>query len=365
MADDQPWNIVKIPPIVQELAAAVQEPPSWYVVPEEDRTTACSEMPEPIPIVDLTRLSASDNCADEVAKLRSALENWGIFLAVGHGMEPSFLSELMKVTREFYKLPLEEKQKYSNLVDGKEFRMEGYGNDMVVSEKQILDWCDRLQLIVEPESQRVYSMWPAQPPSFRDILCEYTASCRAITNLVLENLAKLLNLQEEYFVDMLDENAVTHSRFNYYPRCPKPDHVYGMKPHSDKSVMTIVFIDDKVTGLQVQNNGVWYNVPIVPNALLVNTGDAVEIMSNGFFKSPMHRVMTNVEKERLSLAMFYTMDPEKEMEPAPYLVDEKRPRQYRKIKTKDYLREMYETFARGKPAIDIVKISSAEDRSHV
>jgi hypothetical protein len=75
MADDQPWNIVKIPPIVQELVAGVQEPPSWYVVPEEDRSMAGSEMPEPIPIIDLSRLSASE----EVAKLRSALENWGLF----------------------------------------------------------------------------------------------------------------------------------------------------------------------------------------------------------------------------------------------------------------------------------------------
>jgi isopenicillin N synthase-like dioxygenase len=85
-------------------------------------------------------------------------------------MEPSFLAEVMKLAREFYKLPVEEKQKYSNLVNGKEFSMEGYGNDMVVSEKQILDWCDRLQLIVEPLFQRVYSMWPTQPPSFRYIV---------------------------------------------------------------------------------------------------------------------------------------------------------------------------------------------------
>jgi isopenicillin N synthase-like dioxygenase len=61
-------------------------------------------------------------------------------------------------------------------------------------------------------------------------------------------------------------------------------------------------------------------------------------MSNGFFKSPMHRAMTNAEKERLSLAMFYMRDLEKEIEPVPDLVDEKRPRRYRKIKTKDYLR---------------------------
>ena len=82
------------------------------------------------------------------------------------------------MTREFYKLPLEEKQKYSNLVDGQEFRMEGYGNDIVVSEKQTLDWSDRLYLVVEPESRRIYSMWPAHPPSFRYTLRFFLVSRR-------------------------------------------------------------------------------------------------------------------------------------------------------------------------------------------
>ncbi|XP_062233473.1 protein SRG1-like [Phragmites australis] len=356
MADDQPW---KIPPIVQELVAGVQEPPSRYVVREQDRpAVAGAAMPEPIPVVDLSRLSAdTHHGADEAAKLRSALQNWGLFLAVGHGMEPSFLAEMMKVTREFYKLPMDEKQKYSNLVNGKEFRTEGYGNDMVVAESQILDWCDRFYLIVEPEHRRVHSLWPTQPPSFSDALREYTARCRAIANLVLTNMAKLVGLHDGYFVDMMDEEAATYARFNYYPRCPKPDRVFGLKPHSDGSVITVVFVDDTVSGLQVQNDGgVWYDVPIVPNALLVNVGDAIEILSNGFFKSPVHRVVTNVERERVSVAMFYTLDPEKEIEPAPELVDEERPRRYGKMKTKDYIAELFETFARGTRAIDTVKV---------
>ncbi|XBH97921.1 hypothetical protein VPH35_127525 [Triticum aestivum] len=327
MADGQPSKTVEIPRIVQELVTGVQEPPSRYVVPEQDRPdVAGSEMPEPIPV------------------------------AVGHGTEPSFLGEVMKVTREFYKLPLEEKQKYSNVVDGKEFRMEGYGSDMVISEKQILDWCDRFYLVVEPESQRIYTLWPTQPPSFRDILSEYTARCREITNLVLKNLAKLLSLDKDYFINMLAENTITHARFNYYPHCPNPDQVFGLKPHSDATVITIVFVDDNISGLQLQKNGVWYSVPIILNALLVNMGDVMEIMSNGFFKSPVHRVVTNAEKERLSLVMFYAMDPEREIEPVPELVDEKNPRRYRKIKTKDYIAEIFKTFAKGTLAIDTVKI---------
>ncbi|KAF7104399.1 hypothetical protein CFC21_105299 [Triticum aestivum] len=84
--------------------------------------------------------------------------------------------------------------------------------------------------------------------------------------------------------------------------------------------------------------------------------DLFLILSNGFFKSPVHRVVTNVEKERLSLVMFYTLDPETEIEPVSELVDEKRPTQYMKMKNKDYIAKFYKTYATGKLAIDNMKI---------
>uniref|UniRef100_R7W6M9 Protein SRG1 n=1 Tax=Aegilops tauschii TaxID=37682 RepID=R7W6M9_AEGTA len=351
MACEEPSKIVNIPSIVQELVTCIHEPPSQYVVPEQNRPdVACSEMPEPIPIIDLSRLPAPGNSSDEVAKMQSRLGELGPL------PEPSFLGDVMKVTREFYKLPLDEKQKYSNLVDGEEFLMEGYGNDIVVSEKQTLDWSDRLYLVVEPESRRIYSLWPTQPPSFRDIMCEYTVRCREIASLVLRHLAKMLDLHKDYFVEMIEEDAITYARLNYYPPCPKPNQVLGLKPHTDATVITVVFIDDSVSGLQVQKNGVWYKVPIVPNALLVNTGDVMEILSNGFFKSPVHRAVTNAEEDRVSLVMFYTTDPEREIGPVPELVDDKRPARYRKIKSKDYLRKLFETFAEGTLVIDTMKI---------
>ncbi|CAD6337898.1 unnamed protein product [Miscanthus lutarioriparius] len=236
-------------------------------------------------------------------------------------MDPGFLAKMMGVTRGFFNLPLDEKQKYSNLANGKEFRNEGYGNDMVLSEDQVLDWCDRLYLIVEPESRIIRSLWPAQPPAFADVLRQYTARCREIAGVVLANVAKLLGLQEGRFVGMMDEGV--------------------QKPNDD--------------------DGVWYNVPIVPNALLVNVGDLTEIMSNGLFRSPMHRAVTNAESDRVSLAMFFTLDTEKEIEPLPELVDDKRPRRYRKTTTKDYLAVLFERFTRGERALDTVKIDLNDD----
>ena len=71
-----------------------------------------------------------------------------------HGLEASLMDAVMNASREFFRQPIEEKQKCSNLIDGKHFQVEGYGNDVVMTQDQILDWSDRLHLRVEPEDER-------------------------------------------------------------------------------------------------------------------------------------------------------------------------------------------------------------------
>ena len=82
----------------------------------------------------------------------------------------------------------------------------------------------------------------------------------------------------------------------------------------------------------------------------------MQIMNNGIFKSPVHRVVTNMEKERLSLAVFYSVDGETMLEPAPGLLDDKRPSRYRKLKMKDFIVGFYELFHQGTRFIETLKI---------
>ncbi|XP_037425066.1 S-norcoclaurine synthase 1-like [Triticum dicoccoides] len=86
---------------VQELAATVEEPPQEYVV---DEMLDADEMPEPIPLVDLSRLTA----VDEADKLRAALQTWGLFLATNHGIEESLMDAMMSASRDFFRQPSEE-----------------------------------------------------------------------------------------------------------------------------------------------------------------------------------------------------------------------------------------------------------------
>jgi isopenicillin N synthase-like dioxygenase len=79
-----------------------------------------------------------------------------------HGVEPS-LMDMMSATREFFRQPIGEKQRYTDLVDGERFEdhLEGYGSEQLTSEDQTsLDWSDRLHLKVEPQGERSLHLWP-------------------------------------------------------------------------------------------------------------------------------------------------------------------------------------------------------------
>lgn len=81
----------------------------------------------------------------------------------------------------------------------------------------------------------------------------------------------------------------------------------------------------------------------------------MQISSNGIFKSLVHRVVTNSEKERISLVVFYIPEIDKEIEPFEELVDESRPRLYKKVKNYPdiYLR----LYQQGKRPIEAAKIN--------
>ncbi|KAK6945173.1 Isopenicillin N synthase-like, Fe(2+) 2OG dioxygenase domain [Dillenia turbinata] len=333
---------------VQELVSKGQEVPETYMYKE---VTNFSHPLACIPEIDISLLSSPTKAGQEEAeKLHSAFLSWGCFQAINHGMESSFLDELRELTEHFFALPMEEKQKYSREVDDHQ----GYGNDIVFSDTQILDWVDRIYLILTPDDLCKYKVWPKNPEAFRETLREYTKKLELITEVILRAMAASLKLEQNSFLDMYGERAVMFGRFNFYPPCPRPDNVLGLKPHSDGSAITIVLQDKEVEGLQILKDDQWFKVPIIPHALLINLGDLGEIMSNGVFKSPVHRAVTNSEKKRISIVVFCTPDPDKEVGPLHELIDERRPRLYKSVA--DYSNTYFQSYQQGERPIDAARI---------
>ena len=85
------------------------------------------------------------------------------FQAINHGMTSSFLDQVRSIGRDFFQLPMKEKLKCVRAAED----MEGYGNDPVFSEHQVLDWTDRVYLLTSPADQRKLHLWPQNPENFR------------------------------------------------------------------------------------------------------------------------------------------------------------------------------------------------------
>ncbi|KAI8003502.1 1-aminocyclopropane-1-carboxylate oxidase 5 [Camellia lanceoleosa] len=81
------------------------------------------------------------------------------------------------------------------------------------------------------------------------------------------------------------------------------------------------FFGTKVRGLQIHKDGEWIDVQPLPNAIVINTGDQIEVLSNGLYKSVWHRVLPIPGENRRSIASFYNPSLKATIAPAPELVE--------------------------------------------
>ncbi|XVF88281.1 hypothetical protein PTKIN_Ptkin19aG0037400 [Pterospermum kingtungense] len=333
---------------VQELAAiSSKQVPERYISKDDNCEAPDASFPVlDVPTIDLHLLASSSTSEEEFDKLRSALSSCGCIQAINHGITAAFLDKIREVAQQFFALPTEEKKKYSREIGS----IEGYGNDMILWEHQVLDWTDRLYLKLKPEDKRTLKFWPENPQPFRGILHEYSMKLQVVAEVLLKAIARSLNLEENLFLNQHGDQMAMDARFNYYPICPRPELVLGVKPHADGSAITILLQDKQVGGLQLLKDDQWFSVPIIPQALLINVGDQIEIMSNGIFKSPLHRVVTNSERERITLAVFCFPPPDQEIQPVEELINEARPRLYKKVK--DYPSLFFQYYQQGRKPIE-------------
>lgn len=54
----------------------------------------------------------------------------------------------------------------------------------------------------------------------------------------------------------------------------------------------------------------------------------MQILSNGRYRSVLHRVKVNSRRLRVSVASFHSVAPERVVSPAPELIDDSHPRRY-------------------------------------
>ncbi|KAK0595411.1 hypothetical protein LWI29_006371 [Acer saccharum] len=99
----------------------------------------------------------------ELQKLDHTCREWGFFQLINHEVSSRLVEKVKIEIEDFFKLPLEEKNKFGP----KEGDVEGYMNLFVVSEDKNLNWADRFFFTTSPPHLRKPHIFPNLPPSFR------------------------------------------------------------------------------------------------------------------------------------------------------------------------------------------------------
>ncbi|KAI7748146.1 hypothetical protein M8C21_012909 [Ambrosia artemisiifolia] len=326
-------------PNVQEIAKKpLQRVPPRYIRPDQD-PPIISSLPSSrtqVPIIDIEHLSSQEFVNSEVEKLHLACKDWGFFQLINHEVNYSLLEKLKEETKEFFKLPLEEKMKYAQ----KAGDAEGFGQAFVMSEEQKLDWCDMFRMTTLPLDLIKPHLLPKLPQRFRDAIQEYSKEVEKVALKTLMFMAKALKMEDEE-MNVIFSDGLQYIRMNYYPPCPQPEQVIGITPHTDGSGITFLLQVDQVKGLQIKKDGIWIPVIPHPNAFIVNIGDVLQIISNGEYKSIEHRVVVNAKKERISIGTFINPNLGVEIGPARSLVTPETPAKFTRIAFADFLKNFY------------------------
>ncbi|KAJ4745164.1 2-oxoglutarate (2OG) and Fe(II)-dependent oxygenase superfamily protein [Rhynchospora pubera] len=304
-----------------------------------------------IPTIDFGLLvnGTPDQRSGMVQILAKACEDWGFFMLLNHGIPNRLSDEMLEAFTVLFGMSYDEKVSY----------MGGHVLDPIrigtgFNSKTDLDMCWKhyVKIFVHPEFHSV-----TKPLNFRDISKDYSECTRAIGLELLKAIWEGLGMEESHINEALKlSSCFQNLTGNLYPPYQNPDIKFGFVPHSDHGLLTLLY-QNGVDGLQIKHQDRWVSVKPLPNSIMVNTCDHLEIVTNGKYKAVLHRVLLNTEVARMSVATTIGPSLDAIVEPIPDLVNEDFPAVFRGMKYRDYLEQQQSNSLVEKGALNLVRLS--------
>jgi isopenicillin N synthase-like dioxygenase len=256
-----------------------------------------------IPIIDLADFIIGDNNSKESIsrQIYDACHQMGFMYLQNYGVSKKLITQVFKHSKSFFSLPLEVKQQ---LAWKNEFSNTGY----VGIERE------RLNPHQPGDLKEAFNFSKAelgliQSSANDPCIIAFYQACTELANKILQAFALALELPKDFFTTR--HNQQNHTlRLLHYPPLQTPPKLGQVRAgeHSDYGSITLLFQDD-IGGLEVQTTaGEWIAAPIIPDTVLVNTGDLMQRWTNDVFCSTKHRVMIpqddQLQRSRYSMAFF-------------------------------------------------------------
>ncbi|KAK7318426.1 hypothetical protein RJT34_03127 [Clitoria ternatea] len=292
--------------------------PEQFVWPLKDLVKSCDQKLD-TPLIDLKAIKNDDAAMAAAAELvRKACMKHGFFEVTNHGIDHDLIAATYQEFESFFNLPLAKKQSARNNVWG-------YSSAHADRFTSNLPW---KQIFTYPYNY--ISQSPSQVVDFFKVVNQrYCDAMKELSMDILELLGVSLGADRSHFQKYF-EDCEGIMRGNSYPACANFNLTFGVGPHCDPTSLTILH-QDQIGGLEVFVDDKWLPVPPrpqTPDAFVINIGDTFSALSNGLYKSCLHRVLVNEKAERKSLTFFMNPRGDKIVKPPHNLFNNQEERKF-------------------------------------
>jgi isopenicillin N synthase-like dioxygenase len=279
-----------------------------------------------VPVIDISPFRSGVDKMGVAQAVDRACREIGFLVISGHGVAPDLVERTRAAGRAFFDLPLEEKQRvrrpaptvargYIGMEEesvGRSRNPDATAGDL--NESLMIGPVDAPNPAYAAAGGPHFApnLWPERPAELQATWTEYYRAMGSLAATLMRIFALGLGLPEAYFDPLIDRH-ISRLRVRNYP-APATTPVPGQLragAHSDYGSLTILCTEDRPGGLQVFNaGGAWVDVPIVPDAFIVNIGDLLARWTNDAWVSTLHRVVNppagaGGETRRQSLVFFH------------------------------------------------------------
>ncbi|RXF64018.1 2-oxoglutarate and iron-dependent oxygenase domain-containing protein [Pseudomonas syringae] len=245
----------------------------------------------------------------EVRRLRETCIKDGFFYLTDHGLNPSLIDQTFAAARQFFALPLEIKNQFSQdhqQVSPRTCRgyVHTFGETLHAPTgpdcKQHFDMGREAALCQKPFTGPNLLPDEQIAPGFaKSMLALQDQVMHLVVPRLLQGLALALGLDKLFFEPFFSD-PVLIQRALYYPPLRS-----GAGKHTDNGIFTLLFQEaGDACALRAFSQGRWIDVPPRGHEVVINLGDMLMKWSNGLFTSTPHQVIHRANSGRVSLPFF-------------------------------------------------------------
>jgi isopenicillin N synthase-like dioxygenase len=145
--------------------------------------------------------------------------------------------------------------------------------------------------------------WPNISADVRTPIMAYWNALTEVSERLIIALCNQMGVDKNILLSYMSDPLTNMTLLNYPPMPPQSDS-WGIHPHKDFNLLTLL-AHDPIGGLEVRNrNDEWLSAQCPPNGMVLNVGDMLELWSGGRLLSTPHRVFNRSGKPRQSFPYF-------------------------------------------------------------